>query len=247
MGESVNCKILADAMRKKIKRTVASLDGAPKLVSLQVGDFPSSDVYVRNQMKQATLLGIGYQVIRLSPRADARKVLRVIDDINNAPDVTGAILQLPLPRHLSASELIGALDPVKDAEGLHPLNLGRILQGNGTPRIGPCTAMAVMEILSFIKQDLYGREVVVVGHSATVGRPLSLLLLGAFATTTVCHIATYERRVLASHVQGAEILIVAVGKPGVIKGAWVKKGSVVIDVGINRQNGTIVGDVEFET
>ncbi|MFA5500758.1 MAG: bifunctional 5,10-methylenetetrahydrofolate dehydrogenase/5,10-methenyltetrahydrofolate cyclohydrolase, partial [Candidatus Omnitrophota bacterium] len=134
--------------------------------------------------------------------------------------------------------------PEKDAEGMHPENLGRILLGQY--KIGPCTAMAVMELLEASKIDLYGKEAVIVGHSEIVGKPLALMLLNKFATTTVCHIATGERGALADHVKRAEVLIVAVGKAGIVKGEWVKEGAVVIDVGINKVADKIVGDVEFE-
>jgi methylenetetrahydrofolate dehydrogenase (NADP+)/methenyltetrahydrofolate cyclohydrolase len=134
--------------------------------------------------------------------------------------------------------------PAKDAEGMHPANLGKIVLGQY--RIGPCTAMAVMELLESTKMNLYGKEAVIVGHSEIVGKPLSLMLLNKFATTTVCHIATGERGVLADHVKRAEVLIVAVGKAGIVKGEWIKKDAIVIDVGINRAGDKILGDVEFD-
>jgi len=134
---------------------------------------------------------------------------------------------------------------MKDAEGMHPANLGKILLGSYS--IGPCTAMAVMELLQASGTELYGKVAVCVGHSEIVGKPLSLMLLNKFATTSVCHIATGERGMLAEYVKRAEVLIVAVGKAGIVKGEWIKDGAIVIDVGINRVEGKLVGDVEFET
>ena len=176
----------------------------------------------------------------------------VIDKINPGYDwvfeddsVTAIILQLPVPKDIDAKKLVDLISPSKDAEGMTPENLGRILLGDY--KIAPCTAMAVMELLESTKVNLYGKEVVIVGHSEIVGKPLSLMLLNKFATTTVCHIATGERGVLSEHVKRAEILIVAVGKAQIIKGDWIKDGAIVIDVGINRIGDKILGDVEFET
>ena len=177
--------------------------------------------------------------------ADQAGAEDIIRQLNADPSVSAVILQLPVPKVIDARKLSGMISPGKDAEGMHPQNLGRILSGKYS--VGPCTAMAVMELLASTGVKLYGKEAVVVGHSEIVGKPLSLMLLDKFATTTVCHIATGERGVLAEHVKRAEILIVAVGKPGVVKGEWVKDGAIVVDIGINRQLDRIVGDVEFES
>jgi methylenetetrahydrofolate dehydrogenase (NADP+)/methenyltetrahydrofolate cyclohydrolase len=154
------------------------------------------------------------------------------------------ILQLPVPKAIDPKKVIAMIMPSKDAEGMNPWSLGKLLCGNF--KIGPCTAMAVMELLEHSGVKLYGKEACVVGHSEIVGKPLALMLLNKFATTTICHIATGERGTLADHVKRAEVLIVAVGKPGVIKGDWIKDGAIVIDVGINRVGDKIVGDVGFE-
>ncbi|MCK4249007.1 MAG: bifunctional 5,10-methylenetetrahydrofolate dehydrogenase/5,10-methenyltetrahydrofolate cyclohydrolase, partial [Candidatus Omnitrophica bacterium] len=136
------------------------------------------------------------------------------------------------------------ISPDKDAEGMHPENLGKVVLASGA--LAPCTPQAVMELIKASGIDLYGKEAVVVGHSEIVGKPVSLLLLEKLATTTVCHIGTGERGNLPDHVKRAEVLVVAVGVPGLVKGDWIKQGAVVIDVGINRVDGKIVGDVEFE-
>jgi methylenetetrahydrofolate dehydrogenase (NADP+)/methenyltetrahydrofolate cyclohydrolase len=158
--------------------------------------------------------------------------------------VHGIIIQTPLPASMNFKEIIAMVAPEKDAEGMHPENLGKIVLG--ISGVKPCTAEACMEILRHYDIKLYGKEVVVVGHSAIVGKPLSLMLMNQLATTTVCHIATSETNHLISHVERADILIVAVGKPNLIKGDWIKEGAVVIDVGINRVGDFISGDVAFE-
>jgi methylenetetrahydrofolate dehydrogenase (NADP+)/methenyltetrahydrofolate cyclohydrolase len=152
---------------------------------------------------------------------------------------------MPLPRHIDYKTVLLHICPSKDVEGMHPENLGKIILDKA--RVLPCTAAAVMELLSTTGVNLYGKEVVVVGHSEIVGKPLSLLLLNKFATTTVCHIATSDAGKLVEHVNSAEILIVAVGRANLIRGEWIKEGAIVIDVGINRVDDKIVGDVEFAT
>jgi methylenetetrahydrofolate dehydrogenase (NADP+)/methenyltetrahydrofolate cyclohydrolase len=154
------------------------------------------------------------------------------------------IIQMPLPQQIDYKKISQFILPEKDAEGMHPANIGKIVFGKA--RILPCTPAAVMELLNSTGIDLYGKEAVVVGHSEIVGKPLCLLLLEKFATVTVCHIGTSKAGKLEEHVRKAEILIVAVGKAGLIKGEWVKDGAIVIDVGINRVADKIVGDVEFE-
>lgn len=241
-------KVIAEGLKAKIKAEVESLKlksgRAPKLVAVQIGENASSAVYVKAQTKVAQSLGIEYE-LKCFPdstsQADAEKLIR---SLNADAAVTAIILQLPVPKAIDAKKLSGMIAPLKDAEGMHPENLGRILLGNY--RIGPCTAMAVMELLESTGEKLYGKEAVIVGHSEIVGKPLALMLLNKFATTTVCHIATGERGVLPEHVKRAEILVVAVGKAGIVKGDWVKDGAIVIDVGINRVGDKIVGDIEFE-
>jgi len=244
----IDGKTIAENLKAKIKAEVATLKAkrnkAPKLLALQMGENASSAIYVKAQKKAAESLGIEYE-LRTVPaaisQADAEKLVR---DLNGDPSISAIILQLPVPKGIDAKKLSGMIAPGKDAEGMHPENLGKILLGQY--KIGPCTAMAVMEILESAKVNLYGKEAVIVGHSEIVGKPLSLMLLSKFATTTVCHIATGERGVLAEHVKQAEILIVAVGKAGLVKGEWIKPGAIVIDVGINRVGGKILGDIEFE-
>jgi len=241
-------KPIAEKIKSSLQGEISALKSkygkAPKLLAVQIGENPSSVVYIKNQKKAAELLGIEYELKALSPDLKQNDAERLIKDFNADPAVTAIILQLPMPNGIDAKRLVNAISPDKDAEGMHPGNIGRILFGDY--RIGPCTAMAVMELLESIKINLYGKEAVIVGHSDIVGKPLALMLLNKFVTTDVCHIATGERGLLSDHVKRAEILVVAVGKAGLIKGDWVKEGAIVIDVGINRVGDKIVGDVEFE-
>ena len=241
-------KPIAEELKAKIKTEVGALkakhDRAPKLLALQMGENASSAVYVKAQKKVAESLGIEYELKTVPDSISQIEAERLISDLNNDKNVTAIILQLPAPKGIDAKKLAGMISPEKDAEGMHPQNLGKILLGQY--KIGPCTAMAVMELLESSKVNLYGKEAVIVGHSEIVGKPLSLMLLSKFATTTVCHIATGERGVLPEHVKQAEVLIVAVGRAGIVKGDWIKPGAIVVDVGINRVGDKILGDVEFE-
>jgi len=241
-------KPIAEKIKAAITSEVAALKArtgrSPKLVAIQVGENASSAVYVKNQKKTAEDLGIGHELKVLAPSASQAEVEALVKALNADSSVTAIILQLPVPKGIDAKKLVNMISPAKDAEGMHPQNIGRILLGDYS--IGPCTAMAAMELLEASSTKLYGKEAVVVGHSEIVGKPLALMLLNKFATTTVCHIATGERGVLPEHVKRAEILIVAVGKAGIVKGEWVKPGAIVIDIGINRVGEKIVGDVEFE-
>lgn len=242
-------KSIAEKLKAVIASEVASLKAkhgrTPKLVAIQIGENASSAVYVANQKKAAEALGITYELKTLPAGASQVEIEALIKALNVDNAVSAIMLQLPVPKGIDAQKLVRTIAPDKDAEGMHPQNAGKILSGKYS--IGPCTAMAVMELLDASGVKLYGKEAVIVGHSEIVGKPLALMLLNKFVTTTVCHIATGERGVLPEHVKRAEILIVAVGKAGIIKGEWVKDGAIVIDVGINRVADKIVGDVEFES
>ncbi|MFA5147026.1 MAG: bifunctional 5,10-methylenetetrahydrofolate dehydrogenase/5,10-methenyltetrahydrofolate cyclohydrolase [Candidatus Omnitrophota bacterium] len=248
MSTLLEGKPIAEKIKGSLAKEVAELKAkygrGPKLVAVQIGENASSAVYVKAQKKVAEGLGIEYELKVIPGMVTGPEAERLIGDLNRDETVTAVILQLPVPKGIDAKGLVNLISPEKDAEGMHPENLGRITLGNY--KVGPCTAMAVMELLESTGMKLYGKEAVIVGHSEIVGKPLSLMLLNKFVTTTVCHIATGERGVLADHVKRGEILVVAVGKAGLIKGEWVKEGAVVVDVGINRVGDKIVGDVEFE-
>ncbi|MBL7071206.1 MAG: bifunctional 5,10-methylenetetrahydrofolate dehydrogenase/5,10-methenyltetrahydrofolate cyclohydrolase [Candidatus Omnitrophica bacterium] len=226
-----------DAIKKRQKKTL-------KLVSLQIGANTSSRIYLNSQKKLAGELGIKY-ISRILPKNTSQESTeKEIRRLNSDGSVTGIIVQTPTPKHINLKKLFAGIAPEKDVEGLNPASLGRLIWAEWD--IAPCTANACMAIIGSIVKDLRGKEVVIVGHSEIVGKPLSMMLLSRFATTTVSHIGTFEKGLLRSHVGRAEILVVSVGKSNLIKGAWIRKGAIVIDVGINRVRGKITGDVEFE-
>ncbi len=248
MAKLLQGKTIAENINQQVKQEVAALIDKykvqPVLCAIQVGDDKESTLYLDFQGKVAQRLNIGYEIKKLPTKTSKQELISLIQELNNDPKINGIILQLPLPEHLDPNEIRGSLNPEKDVEGVHPENLGDlILKRKG---FAPCTACAVMVILKSLDIELYGKEAVVVGHSEIVGKPLAIMLLNELVTTTVCHIATGKRGALAGHVKRAEILIVAVGKPNLIKGDWIKPGAIVIDVGINCVDQKIVGDVEFE-
>jgi methylenetetrahydrofolate dehydrogenase (NADP+)/methenyltetrahydrofolate cyclohydrolase len=237
-------KPLAQNLKEEIKQQVSALKQKLVLASIQVGENAGAEAYAKSQKKTAEGLGIDYQFHKLGADTTEDKLIEFIQKLNNDKSVNGIIIQMPLPAQIDYKKISQFILPEKDVEGMHPVNIGKILFGKA--KILPCTPAAVMELLNSTGVDLYGKEVVVVGHSEIVGKPLSLLLLEKFATVTVCHIGTSKAGKLEEHVRKAEILIVAVGKAGLIKGEWIKEGAIVIDVGINRVGDKIVGDVEFE-
>lgn len=248
-GQLLEGKTVALKIKEQIKAETADLKSKfgvqPKLVSVQAGENPASEVYLKSQEKNARELGIEYELKKLDANIRQDDFIKAIDGLNRDKSVNGIIIQMPLPHHIDAKIISRYILPLKDVEAVHPQNMGELVFGK--VKILPCTAAACMELLNSIQGlELYGKEAVVVGHSEIVGKPLALLLLNKFVTTTVCHIATGQRGTLSEFVKKAEILIVAVGKAGLVKGDWIKEGAIVIDVGINRVEGKIVGDVEFD-
>ncbi len=237
-------KVIAGKIKEDLKKEIENLSPKPKLVSIQVGENPASAVYIKSQQKNAEKLGIEYVLETLEANITEQALLEMIQGLNEDESVSGIIVQLPLPQGIDHRLVMSSIAPEKDAEGMHPENLGHLLLGDA--QLAPCTAQAAMELIESTGVKLYGKEATIVGHSEIVGKPLSLLLLNKFVTTNVCHIATGERGVLPEHVKSAEILVVAVGKAGLVKGDWIKEGAIVVDVGINRVGDKLVGDVEFE-
>ena len=245
MAKLLEGKPIAEKIKEEIKQQVQSLKNKPVLSSVMVGDNAGAEAYVKSQQKSAQNLGIEYQFHKLAQGTSESQLIDFIQKLNLDKAVNGIIVQMPLPPQIDYKKISQFIVPEKDAEGMHPVNIGKIVFAKA--KILPCTPAAVMELLKETGADLYGKEVVVVGHSEIVGKPLALLLLDKFATVTVCHIGTSKAQKLEEHVRKAEVLIVAVGKAGLIKGDWIKEGAIVIDVGINRVGDKIVGDVEFET
>lgn len=246
-AQIIDGKRIAGEIKERLIKEIEELKKqgiTPSLSAIQVGDDPGTGVYVRAQQRSCEKIGLGYELHQFKKDVSQKELRDFIAHLNEDTGVSGIILQMPLPSQLDGRILQGMIDPKKDAEGVSPANMGMVVYGK--PLLAPCTAMAVMELINSVGVKLYGKEAVVVGHSDIVGKPTALLLLDKFVTTSVCHIATGERGTLPKYVSQAEILIVAVGKANLVKGEWVKEGAIVIDVGINRVEGKIVGDVEFE-
>lgn len=244
MAKLLEGRPIAEKIKEEIKEGILKLNFKPVLASIQIGENPGIEIYIRSQKKTADNLGIDFQLYKLLPQTSENQLIELIQRLNSDKLVNGIIIQVPLSAGMNYKRISLTVLPQKDAEGIHPVNIGKILFGES--EILPCTPAAVMELIKVTGINLYGRETVVVGHSEIVGKPLSLLLLGKFATVTVCHIGTSQAGRLEEHVEKAEVLIVAVGKAGLIKGEWIKEGAIVIDVGINRVGDKIMGDVEFE-
>ncbi len=243
-GKDIAAKI-EEGLIGQVEFQRGKLGRSPQLTTVVISEDSASEVYLASQAKAAARLGIGFDFRKLPGDISQHNLDKEIQSLNQAETIDGILIQMPLPVHLNPKRTIELINPDKDAEGLHPQNLGKLFFPEA--KIVPPTAASAMAMLEETKIDLEGKEVVIVGHSEIVGKPLSLLLLNKFATTTVCHIGTSRAGHLEMHLKRAEILIVAVGKPRFIKGSSLKKGVVVIDVGINRENGKIVGDVDFET
>ncbi|MFH1552426.1 MAG: bifunctional 5,10-methylenetetrahydrofolate dehydrogenase/5,10-methenyltetrahydrofolate cyclohydrolase [Candidatus Omnitrophota bacterium] len=247
MAEIINGREIAKginaAVKEKIQVLRSSVGRAPKLVSLMVGQAEEARIYAKMQGKTAEDVGIEFDLCQLDADISQETLIEKIEEMNSDETVTAIIVQKPLPENIDYDRVAASIAPEKDAEGIHPYNLGRILRKEAD--IVPCTPGAVMKILSVQGIDLYGKEVVIIGHSAIVGKPLSMMMLNEMATTTVCHIATAEKGDLAAHARKADILVVAVGKAEMVRGDWIAKGAVVIDVGINKSGDRIVGDVNF--
>jgi methylenetetrahydrofolate dehydrogenase (NADP+)/methenyltetrahydrofolate cyclohydrolase len=247
MSQLIDGKIIAKKIELSVKEqllaAVNKAGKAPKLVSLVAGRQKEAEIYINMQEKMADLVDIKFETRELGETLDQPELIDIIEGLNRDMDVTAIIVQKPLPKGINYDSIISKISPEKDAEGIHPCNLGRILRREAD--IVPCTPGAVMKILSEQNVDLYGKEVVIIGHSVIVGKPLSLMMLNETATTTVCHIGTSEKGDLVGHAKRADVLVVAVGKPEMVRGEWIKEGALVIDVGINNIDGKIVGDVNF--
>ena len=258
MGTLLEGTQIAEGMERELIREVAGLSSAPQLRILFF-DTKASQLFWQVQHDAAKSIGIGGtgQAHSLHPepwkrgsvelesdRVSQQEIREIIQEWNEDAGIHGIFIHQPLPPQIDPQQISALIDPRKDVEGIHPQNMARRFFARA--RIGSCTALAVMRLIEETGADLEGKEAVVVGHSEIVGRPVSMLLLDRLATTTVCHIGTDKAGRLEEHVRRADILVVAVGRPRFIKGAWIKLGAIVIDVGINVKDGRVVGDVEFE-
>jgi methylenetetrahydrofolate dehydrogenase (NADP+)/methenyltetrahydrofolate cyclohydrolase len=238
----IDGKAVAAGLRANVAARVATLSYRPGLVVILLGDDPASETYVRNKDKAAAQAGISAQTIRLPADTTQSVLLERIEMLNADPSVDGILVQLPLPPHIDATAIVEAVDPAKDVDGFHPVNVGRLASG----RLGlvPCTPLGVMRLLAHANVTLSGARALVLGRSAVVGRPLVGLLLAADATVTVAHSRT---KGIEEECRRAEILVAAIGQPEQVRGRWIRPGATVIDVGINRlADGRLVGDVAFD-
>ncbi len=242
-------KALADTIKEKLKKELEdhkrSTGEVPRLVNVMIGDNHSSCAYANSQKKAADLIGIHYELITLPLKVSQKELIDWIKRLNQDPKVNGIMIHKPVPAQIDYRTIANYVDPSKDLEGINVTNIGKMILGE--TNIIPCTPAAVMEHIQSTGVALRGKEAVIVGHSEIVGKPLSLLLLEQYLTVTICHIATTEAGKLVEHVGRADVLVVAVGKAHLIKGEWIKKGAIVIDVGINQVGDQIQGDVEFES
>ena len=241
-------KILAtrikDQLRQEVERLKALTGTVPTIVNVMIGEDAGSCAYANSQKKVAESIGLRYELKNLAQNVSQAELIKYVKGLNNDVKVHGIMIHKPVPAQIDYHAVANEVEIAKDLEGINVTNIGKMLLGR-TSMI-PCTPAAVMEHLYSTGVKLRGKEAVIVGASDIVGKPLSLLLMREYATVTVCNIATSEAGRLIDHVKAAEILIVAVGKAGVIKGEWIKNDAIVIDVGINQVDNKIVGDVEFD-
>ncbi len=250
MSNLIDGKAFAQNLRQTITQQTAALEKEhqirPGLAVILVGEDPASQVYVRNKEKFAIECGFKSETFRLSVETTQAELLKLIDDLNNDATIHGILVQLPLPKHLHEEEVLNAINPLKDVDGFHPVNIGQL--SIGKPYLIPCTPLGSLLLLQDkLGKDLSGKHAVIVGRSNIVGKPMMQLLLSQNCTVTIAHSRTKD---VASLCREADIVVAAVGVPKLVKGDWIKKGAAVIDVGINRieEDGKtrLVGDVDFD-
>ena len=245
MGAVIDGKAVARAVRaevaEKVRRLHAEFGRVPGLATVLVGEDSASHTYVRNKHRACAEVGIESFAHHLPADTPEPAVIALVRELNGLDDVHGILVQLPLPRQVDAQAVIETIDPAKDADGLHPANQARLFQGQ--PGVRPCTPLGVLRLLDSVGVELKGKRAVVVGRSILVGKPVAILLLERHATVTMCHSRTAD---LAAEIGRAEVLVAAMGQAQLIRGEWIAPGSVVIDVGTNRNaEGRLVGDVDF--
>jgi methylenetetrahydrofolate dehydrogenase (NADP+)/methenyltetrahydrofolate cyclohydrolase len=239
----IDGKKIAQKLRNDIAQKVEKLERAPGLAVILVGDDPASTIYVRNKDNACKEVGFYSEKISKSANITQQELLDEVIRLNNDDKIDGILVQLPLPKHLDTNLVIETISPQKDVDGFHSENIGKLMQNKANLR--PCTPKGVMTMLATTGIDLIGKDCVVIGASNIVGRPMAMELLNAGATVTICNSKTQD---LSGKLQRADVIVVAVGVAHLVKGDWIKKGAVVIDVGINRlETGKLVGDVDFES
>ncbi|MFH1390212.1 MAG: bifunctional methylenetetrahydrofolate dehydrogenase/methenyltetrahydrofolate cyclohydrolase FolD [Candidatus Margulisiibacteriota bacterium] len=246
MAEIIHGKQVAAQVKKEVaektKEFVAKKKVTPKLVVVLVGENQASKTYVRNKELGCAEVGILSETLLLPSSTTENELIEKVKELNERKDVHGILVQLPLPKGLNEVKILNEILPEKDVDGLHPVNMGKLIKGEADGFV-PCTPQGIIELILSTGQEIAGKEAVVVGRSNIVGKPIALLLLQQNATVTLCHSKT---KGLAEVARRGDILVAAIGQPGVIKGEMVKEGGIVIDVGINRENGKLIGDVDYE-
>ncbi len=245
MAKIIDGKGLASRIRAGLKGEVEELKAVgltPGLAVVLVGEDPASQIYVRSKGKACEAAGIASFQHRLAVETTQGDLLALISRLNEREDVHGILVQLPLPPHIDAEQVLEAINPAKDVDGFHPYNIGRLVAGS--PLFQPCTPLGIIKLIESTGVDLRGKDAVVVGRSNIVGKPVAVMLLERDATVTITHSKT---RGLREKIRSADIVVAAVGRAGMIAGDWIREGAVVIDVGINRTaDGKLVGDVDFD-
>ncbi|WP_373050866.1 bifunctional 5,10-methylenetetrahydrofolate dehydrogenase/5,10-methenyltetrahydrofolate cyclohydrolase [Thalassovita aquimarina] len=248
-AQVIDGKAITARMRAEVAEEAARLTAEgwqPKLVSISVGDTAAAELYVRNQQRQAESAGVLFEARNYPAETSLEQLTGILQGLNADPRVNGVIIQRPLPDHIPVKVLQKTVHPLKDVEGMHPASIGNIVYNDLA--LGPCTAVAAVEILKTLPLKLEGLDVTVIGHSEIVGKPIAFLLMGLGATVTVCHHMT---RSVAMHSRASDVVFVAVGKPGLVTGEMLKPGAALIDIGINRvetsEGPRTVGDADFES
>jgi methylenetetrahydrofolate dehydrogenase (NADP+)/methenyltetrahydrofolate cyclohydrolase len=233
---------IREELKVEVDQMIQAGKAQPGLAVVIVGADPASQVYVRNKVRACEQVGLYSEKYELDASVSEEELLGLIDKLNLSDKIHGILVQLPIPDHIDESKVLNAILPEKDVDGFHPINVGKLVVGEGT--LLPCTPHGCMVLLERYGVDLKGKEAVVVGRSNIVGKPISFMLLEKHATVTICHSRTQD---LAGHIKKADVVVAAVGRPEMVTGDMLKEGAVVIDVGINRTEKGLVGDVEYES
>ena len=240
----IDGKKISENLINELKKEISQINKkgkTPKLSVILIGDYPPSKIYVNNKEKKAKEVGIRSEVIKYPKDIEESKVLEKIKALNNDSNVNGILVQLPLPGHINKEKIINAIDPNKDVDGFHPINVGKLSSGDQS--IVPCTPLGCLYLIKSVEKNLQGKHAVILGRSNLNGKPMAQLLLKENCTITILH---SKSKNLDVECKRADILVAAVGVSQIVKGNWIKKDAVVIDVGINKENGKLVGDVDFE-
>ena len=233
--------LLREEIKKEISEIKKKINKSPGLSVILIGDFAPSQIYVKNKEKNSREVGITSEVIKYAKEVKESDILKKIEELNNNVNVSGILVQLPLPDHINKEKIINAIKPSKDVDGFHPINVGNL--SSGYKAIVPCTPLGCLLLIKKVEKNLTGKHAVIIGRSNLNGKPMAQLLLKEDCTVSIVHSKTKD---LKSECQKADILVAAIGVANLIKADWVKKDSIIIDVGINKVADKIVGDVDFE-